>query len=188
MGNQYKGTVGATRRCWPNQILRANCSLNMIPKVDMCTYPVISMFIQILVKCQLSSFVPDASLACTEWRCQKSRSWVHCFRPCHPAPGLAVKKWPSLSENPEAGCYLWELTGLRQVCGKRTKWLLASKESGPQLSPLFLKQPNAWVQHPLFAFKMEWGCLPAPITSLPACKWWTLGFLRVLTPCSPIAD
>lgn len=131
MGNQYKGTVGATRRCWPNQILRANCSLNMIPKVDMCTYPVISMFIQILVKCQLSSFVPDASLACTEWRCQKSRSWVHCFRPCHPAPGLAVKKWPSLSENPEAGCYLWELTGLDRFAGNEQNGCLPLRNQDP---------------------------------------------------------
>lgn len=48
-------------------------------------------------------------------------------------------------------------TGLR----KQTKWLLASKSSGSQLSPLLSKQPKAWVRHPLSASQKEWACLPA---------------------------
>ena len=39
---------------------------------------------------------------------------------------------------------------------------------------------------PSFCFPKGVGLSASSITSLPACKWCTLGFLRVLTPCSPI--
>lgn len=130
-----KGMVGATGKCWSNTILRANCSLNTLPKVDMCTYPVISTVIQILVKCQLSSFVhwmslPTPLLPLGDKGVRILGLSAYCLTSCHPAPGPAVNKWPSLSRNPETGpCLGVDL--LRQVCGNKQNGCLHPTKQDP---------------------------------------------------------
>lgn len=185
-----KGMVGATGKCWSNTILRANCSLNTLPKVDMCTYPVISTVIQILVKCQLSSFVhwmslPTLLLPLGDKGVRILGLSAYCLKSCHPAPGPAVNKWPSLSRNQETGPYLG-VDLLRQVCGNKMVACIQLNRI-PALTIVF-QAAKCLSPSPSFCFQNGTSCLPAPITSLPACKWCILGFIRVLTPCSPIPN
>lgn len=151
-------------------------------------YSVISTSIQILVKCQLSSFVPDPSPVCTRWTHRNRRSQAHCFVPCHPAPAWAVDQWPSRSGTIETGCYLRGWTGPHRFVETNKMVAFLQVIRTPALTVALTEIAKCLSPAPSFCFQNGMVLSANSYYICASMQMMNLGFLRVLTPCSPIPD
>lgn len=104
--------------------------------------------------------------------------------PCHPAPGWAVGRWPSLSGNTETGCYLWGWTGPDRFVetSKMVAFLQVIR------TPALTETAKCLSPAPSFCFQNGMGLSASSYYICASMQMMNLGFLRVLTPCSPIPD
>lgn len=153
----------------------------------MCIYSVISTSIQILVKCQLSSFVPNLSPVCTGCTHRNPSSQAHCFVPCHPARVGSEPMALPLRE------YRNRLQSLgvnwpQQVYGNKQMVAFLHVIRTPALTVALTEIAKCLSPAPSFCFQNGMGFSASSYYSCASMQMMNLGFLKVLTLCSPIPD
>lgn len=103
------------------------------------------------------------------------------------SPRIGREQMTSLSGNPETGCYLWGWICSDRFAGT-SKMVACTRVFGIPALTMAFTTAQCLSPAPSFCFPKGVGLSASSTTSLPACKWCTLGFLGVLTPCSPIPN